>query len=109
MQLAQSIQLDGIVATNTTIDRSGLRTSQSNVEVIGAGGLSGLPLRERSTQVVHFLHQQLGSSVPIIASGGIFTASDAQAKRKAGAVLVQVWTGFIYRGPQIIREVAEIF
>lgn len=109
VQLAQSIQLDGIVATNTTIDRTGLHTSPANVEAIGAGGLSGLPLRERSTDVVQFLHQQLGGTVPIIASGGIFTASDAQAKRKAGAVLVQVWTGFIYRGPKIIREVAEIF
>lgn len=107
--LAQSIQLDGIVATNTTIDRSGLRTDPTNVEAIGAGGLSGLPLRERSTDVIRFLHQHLDQAVPLIASGGIFTAADAEAKRAAGAVLIQVWTGFVYQGPKIIREIARIF
>ena len=104
-QLANEIALDGLVATNTTINRDHLHTQQNEVTRIGAGGLSGKPLRERSTQVIRFLRQH--TTLPIIGSGGIFTAADAQEKRAAGASLLEVWTGFVYEGPGIVRSVCR--
>jgi dihydroorotate dehydrogenase len=103
--LALEIRLDGLVATNTTIGREGLLTSKERVEAIGAGGLSGAPLRERATEVVRYCCGRLDGRIPVIASGGIFTAADAREKMDAGAALVQVWTGFIYEGPFIVRRV----
>ena len=97
----------GIVATNTTIDRSGLTTPHGRVEEIGAGGLSGLPMRQKATQVISYIHKQSGGSIPIIAVGGIFTAEDAKEKLAAGAVLVQVYTGFIYKGPAIAANICK--
>jgi dihydroorotate dehydrogenase len=105
--LALEIRLDGLVATNTTIGREGLVTPADRLEAIGAGGLSGAPLRERSTEVVRYLAAQTGGRIPIIASGGIFTAADAREKMDAGAALVQVWTGFIYEGPFIVGRVCR--
>jgi dihydroorotate dehydrogenase len=105
--LALEIRLDGLVATNTTISREGLLTSKDRVEAIGAGGLSGAPLRERATEVVRYLAAQTGGRIPIAASGGIFTAADAREKMEAGASLVQVWTGFIYEGPFIVGRVCR--
>jgi dihydroorotate dehydrogenase len=103
--LALAIHLDGLVASNTTINRAGLTTPAAQLEAIGAGGLSGLPLQTRATEVVAYLHRQTGGKIPIIASGGIFTAADAKEKLAAGAVLIQVWTGFIYQGPGIVRHI----
>jgi len=105
--LALDIRLDGLVATNTTISREGLLSPAARVEAIGAGGLSGAPLRERSTEVVRYIHRQTGGKIPIIASGGIFSAADAHEKLTAGAVLVQVWTGFIYEGPFIVQRITK--
>jgi len=106
--LAFEVKLDGLVATNTTIDRSGLsEKSKVKSEEIGAGGLSGSPLRERATEVVTYLHKQTAGKIPIIASGGIFTGSDAKEKLDAGAELVQVWTGFIYEGPAIVKKICR--
>ena len=105
--LALEIGLDGLVATNTTISREGLLTSAGQVEAIGAGGLSGAPLRERATEVVRYLAERSGGRLTIIASGGIFTAADAHEKIAAGASLVQVWTGFIYEGPFIVRRMCR--
>lgn len=105
IDLALEIKLDGIVATNTTISREGLQTDQSKVSLIGAGGLSGLPLRKRSTEIVSYISQNTAGKIPIIASGGVFTADDAKDKLKAGASLVQVWTGFIYEGPAIVKKI----
>jgi dihydroorotate dehydrogenase len=102
--LALEIGLDGLVATNTTISRESLITSPEQVEDIGAGGLSGAPLRERATAVVRYLAERSSGKLTIIASGGIFTAADAREKIAAGASLVQVWTGFIYEGPFIVRR-----
>lgn len=99
--------IDGIVATNTTIDRSGLKTPQAETEQIGAGGLSGQPLRERATEVIRYIHRKSGGRFPIIAAGGIFTADDALEKIAAGASLVQVYTGFIYEGPAIARNICK--
>jgi dihydroorotate dehydrogenase len=95
----------GVIATNTTIDRSGLITPSSEVETIGAGGLSGKPVRNRSTEVIRYLHKNSNGAFPIIGVGGIFTAADAKEKMEAGASLVQVYTGFIYEGPSIAANI----
>jgi dihydroorotate dehydrogenase len=105
--IVRETELDGIVATNTTIDRSSLRTPGEEVERIGAGGLSGKPLRQRATEVVRYIHEASGGQIPIIAVGGIFTAEDALEKLQAGAALVQVYTGFIYEGPGIARAICK--
>ena len=107
LELAEEISLDGLVATNTTISREGLQTSKEEIEQIGAGGLSGLPLLEASTNVVAYMHQKSGGRIPIIGSGGIFTAKHAQQKMAAGATLVEVWTGFIYEGPAIVKNICK--
>lgn len=95
----------GVIATNTTISRAGLKTSPADVEQIGAGGVSGQPLRERSTEVIRYLHQQSGGAFPIIGVGGIASAEDAQEKLQAGASLVQVYTSFIYEGPGLAKRI----
>jgi dihydroorotate dehydrogenase len=107
IDLSIEIKLDGLVATNTTISREGLTTHASHFTAIGAGGLSGLPVKQRSTEVVHYIYQKTKGSIPIIASGGIFTAADAKEKLNAGASLVQVWTGFIYEGPSIAKKICK--
>lgn len=107
ISLATEIRLDGLVATNTTISRDGLKTPASEVEAIGAGGLSGRPVRERSTEVVKYICSGTGGSIPVIAAGGIFTGEDAREKLNAGAELVQVWTGFIYEGPGIAGKICK--
>lgn len=95
----------GVIATNTTIDRSGLKTPAYRVEAIGAGGVSGKPLAERSTEVIRYLHRQSGGAFPIIGVGGIHSAKDALEKMEAGASLVQIYTGFIYEGPGIVKRI----
>lgn len=105
--LALEIKLDGLIATNTTISREGLTTHDSRLRAIGPGGLSGLPLKERSTEVVKYICQKTRGEVPVIASGGIFTGADAREKLEAGASLVQVWTGFIYEGPGIVKRICK--
>jgi len=106
--LTNEIKIDGLVATNTTIDRSLLNTlNQEKAKKIGAGGLSGQPLSDRSTEVLKYLHKTIGERVPIIASGGIFNGADAQTKINAGAALIQVWTGFIYEGPTIVKNICH--
>jgi dihydroorotate dehydrogenase len=107
INLANEIKLDGLVATNTTISREGLKTSNEKVQSMGAGGLSGKPLEKRSTEVLQYIHQQTNGSIPVIASGGIFTGKDAQAKTNSGASLVEVWTGFIYEGPFIVKKICR--
>lgn len=108
IDLALEIKLDGLVACNTTLDRSSLSPqSKTESEKIGAGGLSGLPAKKRSTEVVQYIHQKTNGQIPIIASGGIFTAADAKEKMDAGASLVQVWTGFIYEGPAIVKNICK--
>ena len=105
IDLAMKIKLDGLVATNTTISRKGLQSNEALVTHLGAGGLSGAPLREKSTEIVNYIYEKTGGLIPIIASGGIFTAEDAKEKLKAGASLVQVWTGFVYEGPAIVKNI----
>ncbi len=107
VDLAFEVQLNGLVATNTTIDRSNLKTTQSTVEAIGMGGLSGKPVQKRSTEVVAYLAAKTNGQIPIIASGGIETGEDAKEKLQAGASLVQVWTGFVYQGPAIVKNICN--
>ncbi|MFA6151409.1 MAG: quinone-dependent dihydroorotate dehydrogenase [Chitinophagaceae bacterium] len=107
ISLVTETGIQGVVATNTTIDRSGLKSESAKVESIGAGGLSGKPLSERSTDVIRYIHQKSNGSIKIIAAGGIFTAADAQEKLDAGASLVQVYTGFIYEGPAIASNICK--
>ncbi|HXC05952.1 MAG TPA: dihydroorotate dehydrogenase (quinone), partial [Bacteroidia bacterium] len=96
---------DGVIATNTTIDRSTLTSSKQRIEEIGAGGLSGKPLSKRSTEVIRYLCEKSGNAFPVIGVGGIYNAADALDKLRAGASLVQVYTGFIYEGPGIARKI----
>ncbi|MEZ5018462.1 MAG: quinone-dependent dihydroorotate dehydrogenase [Flavipsychrobacter sp.] len=107
VEIVTTTKTDGIVATNTTIDRSSLKTPANKVEQIGAGGLSGKPLTNRSTDVIKYIHEKSGGSIPMIAVGGIFTAEDALEKLNAGASLVQVYTGFIYEGPAIAKNICK--
>ena len=96
--------IDGVIATNTTISREGIGGSSLSSE---AGGLSGTPLRSQSTQVVRTLAQHLAGELPIIAVGGVFSGTDALEKIQAGASLVQIYTGFIYRGPGLVRSIVQ--
>lgn len=107
IDLSSEVKLDGIVATNTTISRDNLITDQNIIQKIGNGGLSGMPVQKRSTEVVNYISKQTSGSLPIIASGGIFTGKDAVEKFEAGASLIQVWTGFIYEGPSIAKNICN--
>jgi dihydroorotate dehydrogenase len=99
--IVQETKIAGVIATNTTLSREGL-LSENKTE---AGGLSGKPLKERSTEVIRFLHQKSKGSFPIIGVGGIHSVQDALEKLEAGASLIQLYTGFIYEGPQLIKEI----
>lgn len=111
VEVAKTYQLAGIIATNTTISRDGLKTRA--IPLTGkspkeeAGGISGEPLRDRSTAVIRFLWQQTRGQIPIIGIGGIFTAEDAWEKITAGASLLEIYTGLIYEGPLMVREILE--
>ena len=107
INLAIEIKLDGLVATNTTISRENLQTTNHKLQTFGTGGLSGLPLKHRSTEVVKYICEKTKSKIPVIASGGILTGQDAKEKLDAGASLVQVWTGFIYEGPGIVKKICK--
>ncbi|MCW3083865.1 MAG: quinone-dependent dihydroorotate dehydrogenase [Bacteroidetes bacterium] len=103
--IVKETKIDGVVATNTTISRENLKTSPTRLEEIGAGGLSGKPVRNRSTEVIRYLSEKSGKAFPIIAVGGIHTGEDAIEKLNAGASLVQIYTGFIYEGPGIVKRI----
>ena len=107
LAIAREAGLAGIIATNTTIGRDGLRTPARLVEAMGPGGLSGRPLAERSTAVVRYLHRRSGGTMPIIAAGGISGPADVQEKLAAGACLVQLYTGFIYEGPSLMKRISR--
>ena len=107
LEIAEQTQLAGIIATNTTIQRDGLSTPSEEVEAIGNGGLSGVPLRERATEVIRYLANKSEGKLPIIGVGGIRTGKDAVEKLRAGACLVQVYSGMVYAGPGLVREICE--
>lgn len=107
VDIALELPLDGIIATNTTISRQGLKTKESEIESIGAGGLSGVPVAKRSTEVIRYLNTKLEGKIPIIGVGGIHTKEDALEKLDAGASLIQLYTGFIYEGPSLIKAIKK--
>ena len=107
IEIVDSVGLHGIVATNTTISRYGLTSPGDMLTKYGAGGISGAPVRNRSTEVVAYIHQKTEGRIPIIACGGIFTAADALEKIRAGASLVQIYTGFVYEGPGIVKSICR--
>lgn len=105
IEIVQTTKIDGVIATNTTISRENLKTDSAKVEAIGMGGLSGLPVKERSTEVIRYLAQKSNKAFPIIGIGGIHSAKDAMEKLEAGADLIQLYTGFIYEGPKLIKKI----
>lgn len=107
IEIVQETKIAGLIATNTTISREGLITPSSEVEAMGAGGVSGKPLTQRSTEVIRYIHTKSNGSIPMMAVGGIHTAADALEKLDAGATLVQLYSGFIYEGPGLIKEINE--
>ncbi|MFY0627878.1 MAG: quinone-dependent dihydroorotate dehydrogenase [Reichenbachiella sp.] len=108
IDIVSETKIDGIIATNTTIDRSSLKTDENTVSSIGAGGLSGRPVQNKSTEVIRFLHTNSNGSFPIIGVGGIDSAEAAKEKIDAGATLVQLYSGFIYEGPGLINEIESL-
>ncbi|HTB06189.1 MAG TPA: quinone-dependent dihydroorotate dehydrogenase [Bacteroidia bacterium] len=103
VEIVNGCGISGVVATNTTLSREGLKST--NVEAIGAGGLSGLPLRKRANEVIKYLHEKSNGTFPIIASGGIHSPADALEKLDAGAVMIELYTGFIYEGPMLPKRI----
>ena len=106
IDIAMEIKLDGIVATNTTIRRDNL-SKELGIGNQESGGLSGLPLKNRSTDIVRYISEKTDKELSVIASGGVFTGADAREKFDAGASLVQVWTGFIYEGPSVVKRIGR--
>jgi dihydroorotate dehydrogenase len=100
-------KVDGVIASNTTIHRADLSTESSKIESLGAGGISGIPVRFRSTQVVKYLHDKSKGAFPIIGVGGIDSVESAQEKLDAGASLVQIYTGMIFKGPGLASKIIK--
>ena len=105
VELVAATKLDGVIASNTSTNRTGLKASNRQLEAIGNGGLSGQPIKDKSTRVIKYLADKSNKSFPIIGVGGIHSANDAFEKINAGADLVQIYTGFIYEGPRLIKSI----
>lgn len=107
IEILKATGTDGVIATNTTLSREGLSTNDDEIKKIGAGGLSGKPLNEKSNAVIKYLRSQLGPAYPIIGVGGIMTPEDAVEKLNAGADLIQIYTGFVYEGPGFVKRINQ--
>jgi dihydroorotate dehydrogenase len=107
IEIVATTKIQGVIATNTTIDRNLLNQEKEYALTLGLGGLSGKPLTKRSTEVIQYLHQKSNAAFPIIGVGGIHSADDAIEKIKAGATLIQLYTGFIYEGPGLIKQINQ--
>jgi dihydroorotate dehydrogenase len=105
IELVATTKIDGVIASNTSIDRTGLKASKDKLEQIGNGGLSGQPIKDKSTYIIKYLADKSNKAFPIIGVGGIHSAADALEKINAGASLVQIYTGFIYEGPKLIMDI----
>ncbi|CAM1368295.1 quinone-dependent dihydroorotate dehydrogenase [Tenacibaculum xiamenense] len=105
IELISETKIDGVIASNTSVNREGLKASKERLNEIGNGGLSGQPIKDRSTKVIKYLADNSNKAFPIIGVGGIHSAKDALEKIDAGADLVQVYTGFIYEGPSLIKKI----
>ncbi len=108
VEIVKETKIDGIIATNTTISREGLSSDAQKVQAIGAGGLSGKPVKDRSTAVIQYIHQKSQGSFPIIGVGGIHSPEDALEKLKAGASLIQLYSGIIYEGPALVKRINKV-
>lgn len=109
MELVEEICIDGLIISNTTIERAHLTTDSKIVEAIGVGGLSGAPLLMKSNEILNYINRKMSSKAILIGSGGIMNTDDAQLKINAGATLIQIWTGFIYQGPGLIKKITNNF
>ena len=107
IEIILETKIAGVIATNTTISREGLRTSAEEIQKIGAGGLSGAPLTHRATEVIRYICDKSGNAFPVIGVGGIASPKDALEKRNAGASLLQLYTGFIYEGPGLASKICK--
>lgn len=107
IEIVENTKIDGVIATNTTISRADLQTDETEVQEMGAGGLSGQPLKERSTEVIRYLHQKSGGKITIIGVGGIAGIADALEKLEAGASLVQIYSGLVYEGPGLVKKINQ--
>jgi len=105
IELVAETKIDGVIASNTSTTRANLKASKKQLESIGSGGVSGQPIKEQSTKVIQYLSDKSNKSFPIIGVGGIHSAEDAIEKINAGADLVQIYTGFIYEGPSLIKKI----
>jgi len=105
IDIVKDTQIDGVIATNTTISRAGLKTSAERIKKIGNGGLSGKPVKDRSTEVIAYLYNKSKGAFPIIGVGGIDGPESAKEKLAAGASLIQVYSGFVYQGPELIKNI----
>ncbi len=105
IEIVENTKIDGVIATNTSTSRNNLKTSKEKISNIGNGGLSGKPISQKSTEIIKYLATKSNKSFPIIGVGGIHSASDAIEKLYAGADLVQIYTGFIYEGPSLIKKI----
>jgi dihydroorotate dehydrogenase len=105
IEIVSETKIDGVIATNTSTNRDGLLASKEDLEVIGNGGLSGKPIKDSSTKVIKYLAETSNKAFPIIGVGGIHSAEDALEKLKAGADLIQIYTGFIYEGPALVKKI----
>jgi len=101
-------KVDGLIATNTSVSRENLSTDKDRVKQISNGGLSGAPIHNRACEVIRYLRSKMPADYPIIASGGIMSADDAKKSLDAGAQLIQLYTGFIYEGPQLIKRINKL-
>lgn len=105
LEVVKTCAISGLIISNTTIERNDLKTNDETLALIGAGGLSGIPLRKKSTDVIRFVREKMGENFPIIGVGGIFSVQDAIEKLNAGASLVQVYSGLIFEGPELVKNI----
>ena len=105
IEIINKTNIEGVIATNTSICRDGLKASDEMLNAIGYGGLSGKPLTQKSTEIIKYIVEKSNKSIPVIGVGGIMTVEDAIEKLNAGASLIQIFTGFIYNGPGFVKEI----
>ncbi|VAW25937.1 Dihydroorotate dehydrogenase (quinone), partial [hydrothermal vent metagenome] len=105
IELVAKTKIDGVIASNTSVHRENLKITESELEKIGNGGLSGKPIKDRSTEVIKYLAEKSNKAFPIIGVGGIHSVEDALEKINAGADLIQIFTGFIYEGPSLVKKI----
>lgn len=107
VEIVRETGIDGIIATNTTISRDGINYTEDEIKAFGNGGMSGQPVKKRSTEVIRYLHEKTNGEIPIIGVGGISDAQDVREKLEAGASLVELFTSFIYNGPACVKKILK--